>query len=394
MATQLDSQGGRTAFWRDTRVRGVIFQAAVGLALVAFIGFIVHNTATNLDHRGLKTGFGFLGNVAGFDIGITLIPYGMTSSYARAYLVGLVNTLAVAAVGVVFATLWGFLLGVLRLSGNWLMARLAAIYVDIMRNVPLLLQLLFWYFGVFTALPPLRQSLSVGGSFFLNQRGLYGPAPILLPGWQAIPIALVAGIAAAMLIGLWARRRQAATGRQFPIIWTALALVLGLPVLAALAAGLPVEFELPVLKGFNFSGGAVVLPEFLALVLALSLYTAAFIAEIVRAGIMAVSHGQTEAALSLGLRPGLTTRLVVIPQALRVIIPPLTSQYLNITKNSTLAVAIGYPDLVNVFAGTVLNQTGRAIEVISITMLTYGTISLLISLFMNWYNRRVALVER
>jgi general L-amino acid transport system permease protein len=393
MATDVGAGGG-TAFWRDRRVRGYIFQALVALALIAFIAFIVDNTASNLARRGLSTGFGFLAKPAGFDIGITIVPYSMSSSYARAYLVGLVNTLVVAAVGVVIATLWGFLLGVLRLSSNWLMSRLAAIYIDIVRNVPLLLQLLFWYFGVFTALPPLRQSMSMGAGFFLNQRGLYGPAPILLPGWQGLPVALLVGIVATVLLRHWARRRQALTGRQFPMIWSGLALVIGLPVLTALAAGWPVALEYPELKGFNFAGGAVILPEFLALVMALSLYTAAFIAEIVRAGILAVSHGQTEAALSLGLRPGLTTRLIVIPQALRVIVPPLTSQYLNITKNSTLAVAIGYPDLVNVFAGTVLNQTGRAIEVISITMLTYGTVSLLISLFMNWYNRRVALVER
>jgi general L-amino acid transport system permease protein len=393
MTTEAGRDGG-TAFWRDTRVRGIVFQVVVALALAAFVAFIVHNTASNLARRGLSTGFGFLDKPAGFDIGITLIPYSMASSYGRAYLVGLINTLVVAVCGVVIATLWGFLLGVLRLSSNWLMSRLAGIYVDVVRNVPLLLQLLFWYFGVFTALPSLRQSLSIGGVLFLNQRGLYGPAPILLPGWQVIPVALAVGIVATILLARWARRRQAETGRPFPMIRTGLALVIGLPVLAALAAGLPVAFDYPELKGFNFSGGEVILPEFLALVLALSLYTAAFIAEIVRAGILAVSHGQTEAALSLGLRPGLTTRLVVIPQALRVIIPPLTSQYLNITKNSTLAVAIGYPDLVNVFAGTVLNQTGRAIEVIVMTMATYGVISLLISLFMNWYNRRVALVER
>jgi general L-amino acid transport system permease protein len=390
------TQAGRqqTALWRDQRFRSVFFQIVVAGALVAFIAFIVHNTATNLAKTGQSTGFGFLSSPAGFDIGISLIPYSMTSSYGRAYLVGLVNTLVVAAVGVVLATLWGFVLGVLRLSRNWLIARLAAVYVDVIRNVPLLLQILFWYFGVFSNLPALRQSLTIGGVFFLNQRGLYGPAPLLAPGFAAIPIALVVGVAAAIGVTLWARRRQMRTGQQFHSFWAGLALVVGLPLLAAVATGFPISFEYPELKGFNFAGGSVILPEFIALTLALSLYTAAFIAEVVRAGILSVSHGQTEAASALGLRSGLTTRLIIIPQALRVIVPPLTSQYLNIAKNSTLAVAIGYPDLVNVFAGTVLNQTGKAVECITITMLTYGTISLLISLFMNWYNRRVALVER
>jgi general L-amino acid transport system permease protein len=381
------------AFWRDQRLRSVFFQLFVAVALVAFIAFIVNNTATNLAHRGLSTGIGFLTHPAGFDIGITLIPYGLTSSYARVYLVGLVNTLVVAAVGVVVATLWGFLLGVLRLSRNWLMARLAAVYVDGIRNIPLLLQLLFWY-ATLKSLPSLRQSLSLGTGFFLNQRGLYSPAPVFGPGFAVIPIAFLVGIVAAIAVSLWARNRQRRTGQQFHSFWAGLALIVGLPLLAAVATGFPITFDYPVLKGFNFSGGQVILPEFIALALALSLYTAAFIAEIVRAGILSVSHGQTEAASALGLRPGLTTRLIIIPQALRVIVPPLTSQYLNIVKNSSLAVAIGYPDLVAVFTGTVLNQTGKAIECVTITMLTYGAISLLISLAMNWYNRRVTLVER
>jgi general L-amino acid transport system permease protein len=381
------------AFWRDQRLRSVFFQIVVAAGLAAFIAFIVHNTATNLEHRGLSTGFGFLSHPAGFDISITLLPYNTTTStYARAYVIGLLNTLVVAAVCVVIATLWGFVLGVLRLSRNWLMARLAAIYVDGIRNIPLLLQILFWY-ATLKSLPSLRQSLAFGG-FFLNQRGLYSPAPVFGPGFAAIPIALLIGIAAAVGISAWARNRQRQTGQQFHSFWVGLALVVGLPLLAAAATGFPITFDYPVLKGFNFSGGQVILPEFIALALALSLYTAAFIAEIVRAGIQSVSHGQTEAASALGLRPGLTTRLIIIPQALRVIVPPLTSQYLNIAKNSTLAVAIGYPDLVNVFAGTVLNQTGKAVECITITMLTYGAISLVISLVMNWYNRRVVLVER
>jgi general L-amino acid transport system permease protein len=391
------TQGERrqqTAFWRDQRLRSIFFQVAVAAGLAAFIAFIVHNTATNLEHRGLSTGFAFLSHPAGFDISVTLLPYNTTTStYGRAYVIGLLNTLVVGAVCVVFATLWGFVLGVLRLSRNWLMARLAAIYVDGIRNIPLLLQLLFWY-ATLKSLPSLRQSLALGTGFFLNQRGLYSPAPVFGPGFSAIPIAFLVGIVATIAVSLWARGRQRRTGQQFHSFWVGLALIVGLPLLAAVATGFPVTFDYPVLKGFNFSGGQVMLPEFIALALALSLYTAAFIAEIVRAGILSVSHGQTEAASALGLRPGPTTRLIIIPQALRVIVPPLTSQYLNIVKNSSLAVAIGYPDLVNVFTGTVLNQTGKAVECVTITMLTYGAVSLLISLAMNWYNRRIVLVER
>ena len=391
--TTQDGRRQHIAFWRDQRLRSVFFQIVVAAGLAAFIAFIVHNTATNLAHRGLSTGFGFLSHPAGFDISVTLLPYNTTTStYGRAYVIGLLNTLMVGAVCVVTATLWGFVLGVLRLSRNWLMARLAAIYVDGIRNIPLLLQILFWY-ATLKSLPSLRQSMAFGG-FFLNQRGIYSPAPVFGPGFSLVPIALLVGILAAIAVSLWARGRQQRTGQQFHSFWAGLGLIVGLPLLAAVATGFPVTFDYPVLKGFNFSGGQVILPEFIALALALSLYTAAFIAENVRAGILSVSHGQTEAASALGLRPSLTTRLIIIPQALRVIVPPLTSQYLNIAKNSTLAVAIGYPDLVNVFAGTVLNQTGKAVECITITMLTYGAISLLISLAMNWYNRRVVLVER
>jgi general L-amino acid transport system permease protein len=391
--TQGERRHQHIAFWRDQRLRSVFYQVAVAAGLAAFVAFIVHNTATNLEHRGLSTGFGFLNNPAGFDISIALLPYNTTTStYARAYVIGLLNTLMVGAVCIVIATLWGFVLGVLRLSRNWLMARLAAVYVDGIRNIPLLLQIFFWY-ATLKSLPSLRQSLGLGG-FFLNQRGLYSPAPVYGPGFAAIPIALVVGIAAAVGVSVWARRRQRATGQQFHSFWIGLALIIGLPLLAAAATGFPVTFDYPVLKGFNFAGGQVILPEFMALALSLSLYTAAFIAEIVRGGIQSVSHGQTEAASALGLRSGLTTRLVIIPQALRVIVPPLTSQYLNIVKNSSLAVAIGYPDLVNVFTGTVLNQTGKAVECVTITMLTYGAVSLLISLVMNWYNRRIVLVER
>jgi general L-amino acid transport system permease protein len=384
----------RASFWRDARIRNLILQIIVAVAIIAFAAYIAHNTATNLRKLGIASGFGFLNRVSGFDIGITLIPYSLTSTYGRAFLVGLLNTLLVSVCGIVLATILGFIIGVLRLSRNWLVARLASAYVEIIRNVPLLLQIVFWYFGVLSALPALRNSLSIGGIVFLNNRGVYAPAPIAEPGFSALPIAFLVGVVGAIAVSRWARRRQELTGQQFHSFWVGLGLVVGLPLVAAVFTGFPVTWEYPELRGFNFAGGLVILPEFIALLLALTLYTAAFIGEIVRAGIQAVSHGQTEAAYALGLRPTVTTRLVIIPQALRVIVPPLTSQYLNLTKNSSLAVAIGYPDLVHVFTGTVLNQTGQAVEVITITMLVYGSISLLISLFMNWYNRRIALVER
>jgi general L-amino acid transport system permease protein len=386
---------GQGSLLNDARVRGLVFQVVVAVALAAFAAFIVYNTAENLRALGIASGFGFFDSTAGFDIGLRLIPYNMaTSSYGRAFLVGLVNTLAVSAAGIVLATVIGFLVGVLRLSTNWLIARLAAVYVETLRNIPLLLQILFWYFGVLSALPALRQSIPLFDVIFLNNRGLYAPSAIFETEAWAIFAALVVGIIGAIVLRRWARRRQEATGQPFPSFRVAILLVIGLPLLAAVVTGFPMTWEIPELKGFNFTGGIVIQPEFVALLLALSLYTAAFIAEIVRAGIQSVSHGQTEAAYAVGLRPGITLRLVIIPQALRVIVPPLTSQYLNLTKNSSLAVAIGYPDLVSVFTGTVLNQTGQAVEVIVITMLVYMTISLIIAGYMNWYNRRIALIER
>jgi general L-amino acid transport system permease protein len=302
--------------------------------------------------------------------------------------------LLVAALGIILATLLGFIIGVARLSKNWLIAKLALVYIETFRNIPLLLQIFFWYFAVLRAAPSPRQSLSLGDAFFLNIRGLYLPAPQFQPGFSWVLAALSATIVLVIVLERWARRRQIATGQPFPIHRTSLALVLGLPLATFWLVGSPLHWEYPELRGFNFQGGLVVIPEMASLLLALTIYTAAFIAEIVRSGIQAVSHGQTEASFSLGINARLTLRLIILPQALRVIIPPLTNQYLNLTKNSSLATAIGYPDLVAAFAGTVLNQTGQAIECIAITMAVYLTISLLISLMMNWYNRRVALVER
>jgi general L-amino acid transport system permease protein len=396
MAVQVErgAAPARGRLWQDARIRGVILQILVAVLFIAAVAFIVQNTATNLRNRGISSGFDFLRNIAGFDIGFKLIAYQLTSSYGRAYVVGLVNTLFVSAIGIVLATLLGFVVGVMRLSRNWLVARLASVYVETLRNIPLALQIIFWYFGVLSALPAPRQSLNIADAVFINVKAVSIARPIFEAGFAAIPIALLLGVVATIVLARWAKRRQMATGQQFPTFRAGLALIVGLPLVAAVVTGFPLSWEYPELKGFNFAGGIGIQPEFIALLIALSTYTAAFIAEIVRSGIQAVSHGQTEAAYALGLRPGTTTRLVIIPQALRVIVPPLTSQYLNLTKNSSLAVLIGYPDLVSVFTGTVLNQTGQAVEVVLITMLTYGTISLLIAIFMNWYNRRIALVER
>ncbi len=382
------------AYWTGRRVRAWLVQGLV-IALVALaIGYLAGNAVENLRRQAIASGFAFLSSESGFGILQSLIAYDETSTYGRAFLVGLLNTLLAAGVGIVLATLLGFVIGVARLSRNWLVAKLAAIYVEVVRNIPLLLQLFFWYFAVLRALPSPRQSLSAGESLFLNIRGLYLPKPIPEPGFWWIPAALLVALAAAIAVSRWARARRERTGRSFPAALVSAVLVAGLPVIAGAATGWPLGFDAPVLKGFNFHGGLVLIPEFVALVLALALYTAAFIAEIVRAGILSVSRGQTEAAQALGLTRGQTLRLVVIPQALRVIVPPLTSQYLNLTKNSSLAAAIAYPELVSVFAGTVLNQTGQAIEVIAITMAVYLAISLLIALAMNMYNRRIALIER
>jgi general L-amino acid transport system permease protein len=384
----------RNSLWQNELARSIILQLLAAGAVLALTIFFVHNTAVNLEKRGIASGFGFLDGTAGFDISISLIPYTLQSTYGRAFLVGLINTLLVSVLGIVLATIIGFVVGVARLSRNFLIAKLAAAYVDVIRNIPLLAQIIFWYFGVLTSLPGVRQSDQALNLFFLNTRGLYMPAPILAPGFWILPVALVCGIAGAVVLSRWARRRQELTGQQFPSLLAGATLVVGLPLLVGLIGGFHLTFSVPELKGFNFNGGMVVLPEFVAILLALSIYTGAFIAENVRGGIQAIGHGQTEAAYALGLRPGQTTRLVILPQALRIIVPPLTSQYLNLTKNSSLAVVIGYPELVSVFMGTVLNQTGQAVEVIAITMGVYLAISLAISVLMNWYNKRIALVER
>jgi len=384
----------RGPLWRDPTFRALLVQGILLLALVAFIVMIVANTLANLEARGITTGFGFLNERAGFSIPQTLIAYSGDSTYGRTFLVGLLNTLLVSAMGIVAATLIGFLVGIARLSPNWLLARLATAYVEIFRNIPLLVQILFWYFAVLQALPSPRGSLSLMEVVFLNVRGLVLPDPQAQPGFAATPLALLVAIAATWWLVRFARRRQAATGQALPVFKLGALLLIGLPAAAFLATGMPLTWSIPALKGFNFQGGITVIPELMALWLALSIYTASFIAEIVRSGIQSVPQGQVEAAKALSLPAGIILRKVVIPQAMRVIVPQLTSQHLNLIKNSSLATAIGYPDLVAVFSGTALNQTGQAIEIVAMTMAVYLLINLVVSALMNLYNARTLLKER
>jgi general L-amino acid transport system permease protein len=385
---------GRGPLWRDPAMRALIVQVLLFAALAAVIGFLVYNTMTNLEERGIRTGFDFLDERAGFAIPQTLIEYSSDDSYGRTFVIGLLNTLLVSLMGIVAATIIGFAVGIARLSPNWLLARLAAVYVEIFRNIPLLVQILFWYFAVLQALPSPRQSLSLFDVFFINVRGLVVPDPQPLDGFGVTLWALLAAIVVTIVLAIFARKRQAKTGKALPMYWLGVTLIIGLPLVVFLVTGTPLEWSMPEMAGFNFRGGINVMPELLALWLALSIYTAAFIAEIVRSGIQSVPYGQIEAARSLSLPGSISLRKVVIPQAMRVIVPQLTSQYLNLIKNSSLATAIGYPDIVAVFAGTTLNQTGQAIEIIAMTMAVYLVISLVVSLLMNIYNARTLLKER
>lgn len=378
----------------DPKVRAWTFQILSIITVVGVGWYLFQNTQHNLVQRGITSGFSFLNNAAGFGILQSLIDYTESDTYSRVFVIGLLNTLLVSVLGIVIATTLGFILGVARLSHNWLINKLATVYIEIFRNIPPLLQIFFWYFAVLRAMPSPRQSYSFGDALFINIRGVYIPSPTPTEGIYAFLVCMVIVVASWFFLARWARLRQEDTGVHFPVLWVSLGILIALPTLAAALFGTPFTWSVPELTGFNFTGGWTVIPELVAITFALSIYTAAFIAENVRSGILAVSHGQTEAARSLGLRPSLILRLIVIPQAMRVIIPPLTSQYLNLVKNSSLAAAIGYPDLVSLFAGTVLNQTGQAIETIAITMSVYLAISLSISMLMNWYNKRIALVER
>ncbi|MCA3247019.1 MAG: amino acid ABC transporter permease [Azospirillum sp.] len=398
MADSSARTGGRGApamriSLNDPVFRAIFWQVVVVGTIGFVVWYLIANTLHNLEVRKIATGWTFLDREAGFAIGESLIEYEPDHSYGRALWVGALNTLRVAAIGIVLATILGTFIGIGRLSKNWLISKVCSVYVEFMRNLPLLVQLFFWWAMFQDVFPGPRQALEPITGVFFSNRGIKIPVPAehWVHAWMGL--AFLAGIAASMVVGRWAAARQAATGEQFPVLYATLGLVLGLPFVVWLIGGAPVAMDWPVLRGFNFQGGLTMTPEFAALLVGLVTYTAGFIAEIVRAGILAVPHGQTEAASALGIRRGKMLQLVILPQALRVIVPPMTSQYLNLTKNSSLAVAIGYPDLVSI-ANTTINQTGQAIEGIAIIMAAYLTVSLSISLFMNWYNKRIAFKER
>lgn len=387
------SHSAKVAFWRDERVRGLIAQVVAIVVLVGLFAFLVYNFLEKQKQAaGPAISFDFLENIAGFQLSFSIIDVTLDSVIGRMIVAGMINTLLVAAIAGFFATILGLVVGIARLSKNWLVSHIAASYIELIRNIPLLLQLVFWYGGVLAALPLVKESVTFFDAIYLNKKGLFFPKPIFDGGILPFLVAIVAAVVAAVIIARWAAKRQMRTGEQFPVIIVNTALIVLLPALVYIITD-PVTWEIPQQGGFNFKGGLIVQPEMTALIVGLSISTSAYIAEIVRAGIIAVSHGQTEASLALGLKPSWTLRLVVLPQALRVIIPPLISQYLNVTKNSTLAGFIGFADLFAVI-GTSQNQTGRAIECIIILMGFYLAVSLLISTVMNVYNKRAALVER
>ncbi len=382
------------SYLNNPQVRSVIYQVLLLLGLGYFFYSIISNALTNMESRGIKSGFDFLFAASGFDILMTLVPYSATSTYAMTFVVGLLNTILVSIIGIVLATIIGFIVGIAYFSHNWLVKRISIIYVETFRNIPLLLQVFFWYFAVLATLPSARQSLSLGEVIFLNVRGLYLPDLIGSAGSSVVYGSIAIAIAAIIVLKKWARKRQDETGEQFPVFVTSLAIFFGLPLVTLFVMGVPFTWEFPELRGFNFSGGITVIPELMALVIALAVYTGAFIAEAVRAGVQSVPHGQTEAARSLGLRENRIMSLIIVPQAMRVIVPLLNSEYQSLVKNSTLATAIGYPDLFTVFVGTSLNQTGQAIEIVFMTMAVYFVINMTISFLMNRFNASVALVER
>jgi general L-amino acid transport system permease protein len=380
-------------FWRDPAKRAIVFQI-VALLLVFGIAYILFsNTQANLQRQSIATGFGFLQNESGFEIGESVIEYSSADTYGRALLAGALNTLKVSFIGIILTTILGVFIGIARLSRNWLVSRLSAVFIEVMQNIPVLLQLFFWYAIFYEAFPSPRQALNPLPGLFLCNRGLIMAVPESHAAHLPMIMAFLAALALWWGLARWAKRRLDLTGLSFPVVRVGLGLSLLLPALVWLAYGSPIALDVPSLQGFNFTGGISVTPEFSALLLGLVFYTSAFVAEIVRAGIQAVTRGQVEAAMSIGLRPGQVLQHVVMPQALRVIIPPLTSQMLNLTKNSSLAIAIGFADFVSV-ANTTINQTGQAIEGVALIMAVYLCFSLSTSVFMNWYNKRMALVER
>jgi len=380
------------------KVRKIVPQLITILVVLLIFGFFTFNAQINMDNRGIEFGYGFLKQESSFDVQFSLIEYDGSHSYARAYLVGLLNTLLVAFIGIILSTIIGVVVGIARLSPNYLIERSAAVYVEFFRNIPLLLQIFFWYFAALRALPLPQDANSIFGVFYLTIKGLFVPRFV----WENLDIffySIIAAIISIVVIKNYARKLQENQGKQLPVFAISVGLLIILPLLTFLIGGVSLNFEVPVIKqlsttSFRYEGGLGIPPELIALTLALALYTATFIAECVRAGIQGISKGQKEAAASIGLTPNQVLKLVIMPQALRIIIPPTTNQYLNLTKNSSLAAAIAYPDLVLVFAGTALMQTGRAIEIVSITMLTYLSISLAISALMNWYNKKIAIKEK
>ena len=378
----------------DQKFRAIIIQTIV-IGLLAYgLYWIVQTTAYNLEKRNIATGFGFLDDPAGFDISFSpFFKFVATDSHFAVYLVGLANTLLISVIGCIAATFLGFFVGITRLSSNWLLSQIAYVYVEITRNIPLILQLLFWY-ALLINLPRVKNSIAIGETFFLNNRGFLSPQPIYGDNFIFVTAAIIIAIVGSIFFSRWAKRKQEETGKQYPLFLINAASIILFPIIIYFISGSPLDFERPVLKGFNFVGGMQMPPEFVAMFLGLSIYTASFISEIVRAGILSVGKGQIEAAKSIGLKQNVIMNLIIIPQALRVIVPPLTSQFLNLTKNSSLGIAIGYADLVHGFGGISLNQTGQAIECMAIVMATYLTISLSISFFMNIYNRAIQLEGR
>lgn len=381
------------SFWNDPGKRSILYQIGVVL-MVALLGYyLVSNTLANLERQAIATGFGFLEKESAFEIGESLVSYSAADSYGRALVVGVLNTMLVALIGVTLTVILGTLIGISRLSSNWIISKMAGVYIEVFQDIPILLQLFFWYALFYNVLPSPKQALHPFAGVFLSNRGLVFAVPESHAAHKYMALAFIVGCIAVYFLRRWAKKRQAKTGQPFAVLRVSLGILIGLPLLTWVIGDAPTAMDIPVLKGFNFKGGINVSPEFTALLLGLVLYTAAFVAEVVRAGIQSVSKGQTEAAMSMGLKPSQVLNLVILPQALRVIIPPLTSQMLNLTKNSSLAVAIGYPDFVSV-AGTTINQTGQAIEGVALMMIVYLTLSLLTSAFMNWYNKRIKIVER
>ncbi len=402
MTTTVD-QGSATArgepnvllkLWRNKETRSVIIQIVTMALLFAFFAYIINNAVLNLQALGKTFSFDFLQEPASYDINQTLIEYTSRSTHARAMLVGILNTALVAFCGVILATILGFVLGVIRLSNNWLASRIVYVFIEFTRNVPVLLHILLIHGIMVHFLPLPKQAISVGDALFLSNRGVYAPRPEFLDGFGFTVAAFVVAVIAAVAFRRWAKKVQEDTGKIYPVFLICTGVIIGLPLIVFLISGSPLVWELPKMGRFNLQGGVMMLPEFLALWLALSFYTSAFIAEIVRSGIMAINKGQWEAAGALGIRRNRVLQLVIIPQALRVIIPPLASQYLNLTKNSSLAIAIGYMDIVATIGGITLMQTGKEMETMIIVLLIYLSFSLVISAFMNWYNKRIALVER